>query len=564
MMRRVGLAVPWLLAVGCHLIGGAGQFTIRDEGAGGGTGGASEGGAAASCESGVDCPLGTPCSDASICASGFCVDDVCCGEICTGDCVACDQPGHEGSCRPHVAGSDPDGDCTAGICDGAGVCATGAYRWLVTFGNGSQNLFVTGAESDAGQVYVTGRFRDPVDFGGGLVPSAAGKHDAFVAKYDDRGALSWVRPIGNGAHDQHAQAIARRVGGGVVVAGRFKEAIDFGDGELVDSIAGKYDIFVAAYDGEGELSWLQTIGNGVHDQFAEGVAVDGDGNVAVVGRFKAAVDFGGGLVASMDSSKYDGFLAAFDSLGNFHFAVTLGNGSHDQYVDGVASDLDGNVTVVGRFKGEVDFGGGPVPSAGAFYDAFAASYDGSGQLRWVRGIGQGAHDQYATAITTGADGSVLIGGRLKGVVDLGGGETIPLGDRYDGFVAKYESTGGFGWARLIGSGLADQQVLAVTASEPGGVIVAGAFLGVVDVGGETLESAGAMPDAFVARYAAEGAVLWARGYGNGTADQRGTAVATSGGSIFLAGEFQGIVDFGGGAVSSAGARDEGFVLTLAP
>ena len=72
---------------------------------------------------------GLPCSDVSICASGFCVDGVCCDSACTGTCASCNLSGQTGKCSPYPAGTDPQNECGKGTgvckstCDGVGNCA---------------------------------------------------------------------------------------------------------------------------------------------------------------------------------------------------------------------------------------------------------------------------------------------------------------------------------------------------------------------------------------------------------------------------------------------------------
>jgi hypothetical protein len=81
-------------------------------------------------------PLGTPCTDATECASGRCIDGVCCDTSCAGVCEACTAAkkggGADGQCAPIQALTDPEDECTevgvatcgtTGFCDGAGACA---------------------------------------------------------------------------------------------------------------------------------------------------------------------------------------------------------------------------------------------------------------------------------------------------------------------------------------------------------------------------------------------------------------------------------------------------------
>ena len=68
---------------------------------------------------------GGDCSRDAMCAGGFCVDGVCCEIACDGACEACDMTGDEGSCLPYDEGTDPEGECTASSCNGAGECGGG-------------------------------------------------------------------------------------------------------------------------------------------------------------------------------------------------------------------------------------------------------------------------------------------------------------------------------------------------------------------------------------------------------------------------------------------------------
>jgi hypothetical protein len=66
--------------------------------------------------------IGFPCSDGLDCVSGLCADGVCCDGACDNTCEQCDS-NVVGQCEPSLEGSDPDNECGAYLCNGAGSCS---------------------------------------------------------------------------------------------------------------------------------------------------------------------------------------------------------------------------------------------------------------------------------------------------------------------------------------------------------------------------------------------------------------------------------------------------------
>ena len=89
-------------------------------------------------------------------------------------------------------------------------------------------------------------------------------------------------------------------------------------------------------------------------------------------------------------------------------------------------------------------------------------------------------------------------------------------------------------------------------------------MGVVDFGGGVLTSAGGR-DTFVVKLGPSGEYVWAKRFGD-AADQRGLAMAMdAAGSVVVTGALMGQADFGGpdGPIASVGGADV-FVAKLAP
>jgi len=115
------------------------------------------------------------------------------------------------------------------------------------------------------------------------------------------------------------------------------------------------------------------------------------------------------------------------------------------------------------------------------------------------------------------------------------------------------------WA--FGFGAAEADVGAgIAVDTVGNITITGSFRGAVDFGGGALTSAGGA-DVFVASYDAKGAHRWSKRFGGGGQDAGHAVALDSGGNVFVVGACEGSVTFGGPAVGGAGSADA-FVVSL--
>ncbi len=121
----------------------------------------------------------------------------------------------------------------------------------------------------------------------------------------------------------------------------------------------------------------QRFGDLENYQSASAIATDGANNVFVAGQFKGTVDFGGGPLT--DAGGYDIYITKFNAAGNHIWSKRFGD-TERQVPSGITCDGAGNVFLVGKFRGTVDFGGGPLTSEG-YDDIFVAKFDPAGTPR---------------------------------------------------------------------------------------------------------------------------------------------------------------------------------------
>jgi hypothetical protein len=435
-------------------------------------------------------------------------------------------------------------------CNGMAEACTGSSLWAKRFGDAGVQSGAAVAMTPTGGMVVTGSLAGGADFGGGVITSA-GASDVFVASYDAAGALVWAKRFG----DVGAQAgfdVTVDAQGNVIVIGDLAGSIDFGGGAMAS--AGATDVFVAKLDGTGALVWAKRFGDAAA-QSGRGVAVDTMGNVVITGSFAGKIDFGAGNLTSAGAT--DVFLAKLksangDLLWGKRFGDAVAQSGKSLAVDGM-----GSVVLTGDMAGKTDFGAGNLTSAGAT-DVFLASFDGAGNNAWAKRFGD-AGAQTAGAVAADAGGAIVVTGNVAGKIDFGGGNLTSAG-MTDVYVAKFTAAGMHLWSKRYGAAGAENG--RDVAIDPfGGIALTGDFPGSVDFGGGALASAGAS-DVFALKLDTVGGHVWSRRYGD-VAAQLGLGVAADATGVALTGSLVGSMDFGGGALSSAGMTDI-FLAKLAP
>jgi hypothetical protein len=208
----------------------------------------------------------------------------------------------------------------------------------------------------------------------------------------------------------------------------------------------------------------------------------------------------------------------------------------------------GDVVVVGYFVGTVDFGGGVLSNHGdaaAAHDAFVARFDSAGRFRWAKGFGGGLLT-IANGVAVDSSGNVAVGGLFQGGVDFGVGAVGAVGD-LDLFLLELDSAGNYRWCKTFGASGQAQGLDGVAADGQGAVFLAGQTSG-ADLGG------GPMTGYTIAGFKSGGAYAWSHAFALTTQGAQSLA-ANSAGDLVLAGAFTGSVDFGSGALTSAGNLD---------
>ena len=246
-------------------------------------------------------------------------------------------------------------------------------------------------------------------------------------------------------------------------------------------IAGLYtpgDAFVAKFDLDGNLIWDRALD--IEDDWADDVAVDGQGNIYIVGYAHAL------------GAEY-GFVAKFESDGDLKWSKVWPGGEGK----GVAVDSAGNIYVAGEVSG-------------AGRDVLVMKLDSDGNILWQKSWG-GSVDDRAMDIALDSSGNVYVTGYTTSF-------TSPSGPYM--FLLKFDGSGNFKWNKLwvVGDRTRGYR-LAIDSKN--NIYVAGSHLN-------------GQFDAVLVKFDSDGNLLWARGWGGGWTDE-GRSVAVDSSTVYLAG-----------------------------
>lgn len=503
------------------------------------------------------------------------------------------NPGETRSCYEGPDGTESVGSCAAGVeaclqhgrgwgpcvgqvlpqqencdegadenCDGLTSC--GQTVWAQRLGGESNEIGYRMATDAAGNIYVVGLYRQPIDFGVGELPTSNGSLDTVIMKLDPDGEVLWnVGIFGNGTVQARDIAVSPD-GEHVVVTAHAAADVELDDVTL--PALGSDDLLLVKLDGEGQVLWSDRLGN-EDSQVPTSVAVDDTGHIAVAGTFAGELDFRSGEPLVSAGFGNDIFVAKLDPDGEALWTRGY-NAPLDQAARSVAFGPEGRVAVTGRFFGRVDFGGGELEATGETNDIFVVMFDEDGDHVFSRSWGGDGDDQ-GWALAIDSRGFTTITGRFEETVRFGPNLIDAVGAGAI-FVTQVDESGNDLWTTRIG-GSSEQFGTDLTLDSLDRVIVTGYYEGDVRFGEAKLPLSGLKePNLLVAKLEPDGGYVWARGIAvDGEQDVGGvprgwrSVSILPGDFIALGGFVQRAFDMGDGPLEDFGGADL-LVAKLAP
>jgi len=323
---------------------------------------------------------------------------------------------------------------------------------------GSQDVFVAEFDGSGGRIFSTPVGGTGDDIGEGIAVDGSGNiyiagetdstnfpvtlnvfpghggRDGFLMKLSSGGSTSLYSTYIGGSGADLATVIALDSSNHAIVSG-ITQSSNLGTG--VSIFSGSDDAFVAAFDtsaltGPASLIYFTYVGGSGADD-ANGIAVDGTGNVFITGRTSSH-----SLPSAVDSlsGTQDAFVAKLNASGSIAFTVYLG-GSGDSTGDfdegiGITLDSSGNIYVTGSTNSS-DFPTASAIKGGSalqgLNDAFITELNPSGNTKVFSTYfgGMGSEDEalpgtsgLAGAIAVDSSGNIYVTGSTSSSAGLQG------------------------------------------------------------------------------------------------------------------------------------------------
>ncbi|RAK70530.1 hypothetical protein [Hymenobacter edaphi] len=443
----------------------------------------------------------------------------------------------------------------------AGLLALLALAWGSTQAQSAppwQGLTATNAHNSgkgvvdaAGNFYAMGVFNGSVTVGSVTLTSQV--ENSFLAKYAPTGQVLWVRQLASPAFTI-ADDVAVDAAGNAYVSGVYAGGVALGNNVTLPSPNGQTQAFVVRYSPQGTAEWVQFSAPGSAIYRSLGVETDAAGHVFLLGDYMTLMQMGGvtisaGSAGAMIRATYLARLSAATGVVEwlrtaFQFPSTTNVFGGRQLAVGAA----GEPLVLTSFVGAAPIiPQGPVltPTATSAPPSFAADV---AVIKYSALLTcdwaqqiSGPDGTFVTGGALDAAGNVYVSGGMLGPATFGS-TTLPHAGGSDAFLAKYAPTGALLWARG-GGGPAQDGWNHVSLDAAGNAYLAGYAEGTAQYGATTITSAGAT-DVLLASYSPQGQLRWTQQAGSPANDQAFYLGLDAAGTAYVRGAAEGPAAFG--------------------
>jgi len=357
--------------------------------------------------------------------------------------------------------------------------AEGDLVWATYFGGESDEGAAGIVVDTAGNIFISGWTLSTTGIAtdDAWQETNAGEDDAFLAKFNNDGALLWATYYGGEAQDNmYGGGSLYYNGTSIYMCGTTWSETGIAPAiTWQPELAGSSDAFWANFDSDGNLLSATYYGGPGEDR---GIAISGYGNDSIyisgLTNSGSNMAIGGVHQDELAGGEYDAFLTQFSSFGIWgtyfggageEIGEALSCDATYVYMAGTTNSTDG-IATSGAFQ----------ETAGGGTDMFLAKFKRTGSLEASTYFGGTGDDHLTSSPSVAADGGggVFIGGQTNsssGMVTLDAYQE-DLGGGYDGVIARFGEDLEEIWGTYIG-GTGTDNTYAIITNRAGKTFVAG-------------------------------------------------------------------------------------------
>lgn len=367
----------------------------------------------------------------------------------------------------------------------------GNALWAKSFG-GDQNNSTLGkavAADAENNVYVAGSFSDTLNIesqqfiavneeGTSNVP------DCFIAKYSKDGVFQWVKVFyGPGGDLIEEMNIS---GNQIVIVGSYRKTFNVSGNTITSddpNASANYNPFIASFDLNGELNWLDKVDCTSGTSRAFDIAKNGNVNVlleckgsVIIKTINTASQF----PLKQSNAMTDNYLVQLNaSDGSLNWGNRQGSLS-SMMGYAVETDADNNVYCGGLFQGELKLesldGNYQKVNAVGKFDYYVCKYSNDGNLLWVDAQG-GSSIEGAMDIVVNSKGSIYVAGYFINPETTFNGEQLTCDDGNEALLVKYNKLGEFQWIKQTSTTRNSGYIYSMETTPSDSIILLGHFKG---------------------------------------------------------------------------------------
>ena len=331
--------------------------------------------------------------------------------------------------------------------------SSGKLLWYTYYIGNNYTMGAGIAIGDSAKVYLVGYTPSisGISTKGAYQTSLAGVDNAYLAKFNPNGTISWATYFG-GNNITQATGITTDDSENVYISGITTSTKGLASsGEYQTYLRGTQNTFLAKFTPSGNLSWSTYYG-GNNTEVCNGVAAD-DSTVYITGwtSSTSGIASSGAYQTSL-SGNYDAFLARFTKSGKLSWGTFYGGNGY-AIGNGLAIGDSGSIDIVGNTTS--DSGITTPNSYQKLYaggtDVFLAKFTFSGVKRWATYYGGNEADAGYSIVTDGSKNIYLAGNSFSdsGISTCCVYKTTNSGGP-DAVLAKFTPDGNLSWATYYG------------------------------------------------------------------------------------------------------------------